>query len=841
MLAEHGPLGRDDILARLQADGVTDPEGVARTALNELDHPARDLNDGRWVWLPTVLAGRVFTHRVDSTEVAHDLLTVTPDLDPITELSQHEQYQRLADGSAVSLALPYFDDEHLEERGVSPEVVDESGALLLEPGTLHALGVTDGDLVGIRLSDAGLVLEKVETANPSVHVGARLAAALDPDEPVFLDLAVWALCAEDPELFAEPVVPLTEIVEAQRLAYSDGQVAAPGFDFERWRFERDCERLSRRYDIDADDALALRTLVAVYDHMSEMLTALAEFPDDADDADEAAAGDVDETGDGAATSDDEGYGALITEFGSALGDPFLAELFRNETVGGGGSPAALGLFAETLEPQVPRGARVAFRWLRATALEQTGAIESAERELLTAESMDTEWPLTLLDLARFASDRGDAERGLALLRRAGAAEDHPLARVLDQHRASPRTDLGRNDACWCGSGRKYKKCHLGREQLSLADRVGWLYLKACQHVFVTEWRDLVEEVAEARAQYCTEGDATTGDPLFVDAVLFEGGAFADFLAKRGFLLPDDERLLAEQWQLLARSVFEVQDVAPGRQVRVRDVRTGDVYDVQERTASRSLQPGQLICTRVTPTPEAYEFFGGIDPVALHERDLLIDLLDSEPDPVDLVDFLSRRFAPATLVNTEGDPLAICEATVRVDPGIGARLDDAFDRVDEDAAQWFEHVETHGVDHISASLTLDGDRLAVQTNSERRMDRVLATLSRLDPSMTVLDDARRPLRDAADAAELAGTMAPSGSPGIDPKDPEVAAALDEVMRRYEAAWLDEPIPSLNGHTPRQAADDPTRRDDLIRLLDSFPVVEGSAGMDPERLRAALGLG
>jgi SEC-C motif len=23
--------------------------------------------------------------------------------------------------------------------------------------------------------------------------------------------------------------------------------------------------------------------------------------------------------------------------------------------------------------------------------------------------------------------------------------------------------LGRNDQCWCGSGKKYKKCHLDRE------------------------------------------------------------------------------------------------------------------------------------------------------------------------------------------------------------------------------------------------------------------------------------------------------------------------------------------------------------------------------------------
>jgi hypothetical protein len=40
-----------------------------------------------------------------------------------------------------------------------------------------------------------------------------------------------------------------------------------------------------------------------------------------------------------------------------------------------------------------------------------------------------------------------------------------------------------------------------------------------------------------------------------------------------------------------------------------------------------------------------QFFGGVEPVALHERDPLIDLLDSEPDPVELVAQLSRRFAP----------------------------------------------------------------------------------------------------------------------------------------------------------------------------------------------------
>ena len=69
----------------------------------------------------------------------------------------------------------------------------------------------------------------------------------------------------------------------------------------------------------------------------------------------------------------------------------------------------------------------------------------------------------------------------------------------------------------------------------------------------------------------------------------------------------------------------------------------------------------------------------------------------------------------------------------------------------------------------------------------------------------------------------------------------AAALEEMARRYEAAWLHEPIPALAGHTPRECANDPSRRPDLIRLLDSFPQDTGQPGtMSPARLRAALGL-
>jgi tetratricopeptide (TPR) repeat protein len=857
ILTEHGPLHEDDIEQRLRGSGVADPDSLLEAVLDELDCPARQLVDDQWVWLPTLLAGRVLTHRLSADELAHDVLTVTPDLEPITALCEHEQFRRLADGSEVQIVLAEFDEELLDERDIPLEVVDPPGALLLEPGTLEQLGVAQGDLVGLRLTERGLVVERVTAVPQNPAVGEWLAATLDAEEPVYFDAATWTVCVEDPAAFTEPQAPLCEIADDYGLACRGEWLAPGGFDYDLWEFERGCERLAARHDLDADDAFVLYTLVNVYDQMSTLLIAAADADESLEDALSAAGEAADEPPEEIVTAADEGaeapeadaFADLVGELGGALADPLLAELLLTETVGTGDEgAAALGVFADMLEPKVPRAARVACRWLRAVALERMGDIDEAERELLAAESMDPDWPLPLFDLARFASDRGDVERGLALLRRAGAAPDHLLVKLLEQHRPEPRRDLGRNELCWCGSGRKYKKCHLGHEQLPLAERVGWLYAKAVQHALVSGWNDVLTEVGLERCRYADvdDLDALTSaltDPLVLDAVLFEGGAFEEFLGVRGSLLPDDERQLVEQWLLVERSVFEVEQVRRGQGVTVRDVRTGDTHEVRERAASRQLKPGQLLCARVVPAGDTMQFVGVWEPVALHERDPLIDLLDVGPDPVELVAQLSRRFAPPTLTNTEGDPLAICEATMRVGApdAVMAALDDTYDRVDGQEPQWLEHVNRHGMPQIRAVLVLDGDMLRVETNSERRMDRVLATVRRLDPTMTVLTNSRRPVRDISEVAELAKQMPLDDGDTLDPDDPEVAAALEEFILEYETKWLDEPIPALDGHTPRQAADDPTRRGDLVKLLDTFPTGDAArGGMDADRLRVALGL-
>ena len=106
-----------------------------------------------------------------------------------------------------------------------------------------------------------------------------------------------------------------------------------------------------------------------------------------------------------------------------------------------------------------------------------------------------------MSLARYASDRGDAERGLALLRRAGLPPDHELVQLLEHFQPAPRPDIGRNQPCWCGSGRKYKVCHLHREQLPLAERAAWLYQKAGADLLEGPFGPLLIETAQARARY----------------------------------------------------------------------------------------------------------------------------------------------------------------------------------------------------------------------------------------------------------------------------------------------------------------------------------------------------
>lgn len=845
LLTDRGPLSQEDLFDGLVAAGVDmgpDPEDALFDTLERNSGPLMELDDDRWAWLPALLDGRVFTHRLTTPEAELDVLGWADDLMPLSMLTVIPEFLRLSDGAPIADALAGFDDDDLAARGVPEDFGDGEGVVLLPPGRFAAIGLRAGDLVGMRVTAKGFELSRVDEVSASGFPTALTAAlGRNAGEPVMLDAEVWTSCADDPALFREPTHPLTELLAIAGLGLDHAAVAPAGFDFEAWRAGKQAQRLAAKYRLDADEAQAVVTLKRLCGFCRGLLEqALGKGEFGKAEFDSLVAH-------YAAPDDPERMPVRVAlEY---VAEPIVASAVLDETTAvHPDQAAALGLFAESIEPMAPRSSRPALRWLRGKAHERRGEIDSAEAVFESALSLDPSCPLNLTSLARYAADRGDAERAISLLRRAGIPDGHELIELLQQYVPAARIGLGRNERCWCGSGRKYKVCHLNREQLPLEERAAWLYQKATFDLSEAEFASLLVECAQARAAYSADPDAVDAalydDPFVTDVVLFEGGAFEDFLTLRGHLLPDDERLMARQWLLTERSLHEVLDVRPGEGMTMRDARTGDVVEVRERSASRQVKPGEFYCGRIVSTGEIMQSFGGLEPVALNQREELIALLDDEPDPVELVEYLSRRLAPVRMTNTEREPLLLCDATLAVgDPdALAAALDAAYDRLDDEddgVRVWVEYVVTHGMQRIRAQLELRGDQLHVNANSANRFERVLAAVRALDPSVMVVSETREPAGSPDDIARLSAQHPPTGAV-LDPRSPEIAAVLEQAVRQYEQAWLDEPIPALSGRTPRECAADPTRRDDLIRLLDTFPDRDEPGAMSPARLRAALGL-
>jgi hypothetical protein len=251
----------------------------------------------------------------------------------------------------------------------------------------------------------------------------------------------------------------------------------------------------------------------------------------------------------------------------------------------------------------------------------------AESHLRAAVSEADGWPFTEDRLAWYEADRGDAAAALGRWTGIGMPADDPEALALAPFAVAAGPEPGRNDPCWCGSGRKFKQCHRGRPvQAPLPERVGWLYRKAAAYLDRrggAAEADLLDH-AELRSP---DLDTALADPLVRDVVLHEGGWWQRFLAERGPLLPADEAALAEAWTGVQRTVFEVVDVAPGVGLTVRDLRTGEHTEVTERTLSQDATAGQRICARAVPDGAGHQFVGGVLTVPPgHEHDL-VEVLD----------------------------------------------------------------------------------------------------------------------------------------------------------------------------------------------------------------------
>ena len=102
-------MAEDELLDALEAQGIDlghDPDATLVDVLDEDAELVMPLIDERWAWIPALLDGRTFIHRLNELEVEHDIVRWDTDLAPVSMLTESETYQRLVDGFADHRCVP---------------------------------------------------------------------------------------------------------------------------------------------------------------------------------------------------------------------------------------------------------------------------------------------------------------------------------------------------------------------------------------------------------------------------------------------------------------------------------------------------------------------------------------------------------------------------------------------------------------------------------------------------------------------------------------------------------------------------------------------------------------
>jgi hypothetical protein len=610
-------------------------------------------------------------------------------------------------------------------------------------------------------------------------------------------------------------------------------VAAAGFDWDALRHVQTKHRLAWSWHLESFDAEFLQVLLG------------------------ASMTDLD--GDASFGGPDE-HAAAMSMFGIAFERPGVAEGFWGESVGVDRDPAQVLSFVQ----QIFDGDDGRFggaRWVAARCLDHLGRAVDAETVL--AESVGGEMPdhpRAMGMLAGFRSDRGDARGAVDLLRRSDVFDvDHPdelgseplLNEVGPFAAHRPKVSTGRNEPCPCGSGKKYKKCHMGTERHAIDDRANWLFTKMARYVRDNRFASLAEELADVM------NDASVGawrnrelflnSPWLADLVLSCCDAGAAFASERDALLPDDEAILAAQWSLVEPSVFEVRAVT-GDSLETTDLRTGEALTVSNLTPHASTRPGTLLYGRPLPVGDTWRALSGFIGIPAHHVETLIEAIDLavDGDAFELAARLAATFAPPTLTNTSGEQtrfhtqtwsLAGVESAAQSD-GLAALLRAAGLHDDGDGRFTLVRDTPTNPNTVIASMRLHGVTLTVECNSDERAAEAIALLLDAVPGIELVD------HDYFESEEMMRRGA-AGEPGVSLKsahevDPEIRALLIAEVARHEREWLDASIPALDGRTPRDCVTDPLGREKLTRLLASFPDTDELTEMSPDRLRNALGL-
>jgi hypothetical protein len=419
--------------------------------------------------------------------------------------------------------------------------------------------------------------------------------------------------------------------------------------------------------------------------------------------------------------------------------------------------------------------------------------------------------------------------------------------------------VGRNDPCPCGSGKKYKKCHLASDEADRAsereragdhDLDGELVHELSAYAmarFGFEWSRFTQDFVDS------SGTLQLAVPWSVYQYRVQGRSVPEwYLAEHGRGLSRAERGWLAAQQAAWLSVWEVIGVEAGKTVTLRDLLSHEERCVREVSGSQTLVVRDALLARVVdhegvsllcgahprplPPTEAADLVRRARGRLRRKRAVPVERLRDEPfgrylikrweETVTELDLYAA--IPPQLHNTDGDPFLLTtdhfelEQVARAEverclAGMeGVEAENAEGDAGQDGSAYVfltpgNPMHTSWENTVTGRACLEGTLLRLETNSRERAD---ALRERVEAACGGL--LRHRVREHTDplspSAQAAATSAPPETP-----PPEAEQLLLDFKRRYYADWIDQHLPALGGLSPREAVRTARGRDAVDVLL------------------------
>jgi len=357
----------------------------------------------------------------------------------------------------------------------------------------------------------------------------------------------------------------------------------------------------------------------------------------------------------------------------------------------------------------------------------------------------------------------------------------------------------------------------------------------------TYWGPFIDERGEFAEQgLLDQSEDAFNAWLWFDYRISDGRRMVDSFLEDEPSLTAGERAYLERMRYSAVRLYEVEAVVPGFSVTLHDMLSARSIRVRERLGSQSMKRWDVIAARLTPMgasgePEIEDVISlprfQVTSIVDTLREELTSWRNARQDAEDLAFFernaprwhqlwlqtLQATQVPAVRMN-DGEQALITQTHFQViDAEQAIKVLDAASDMERDSEQSVWHWRPRRAKKAQSPIRirLQGGSLIVEAltkgSAERARKRIERLLGRsVRAGLTTHQDLQAAM---VELEERGARLEPQ--PGKDYTELD-----DAVLERYEQhyrSWIDEPVPALDDHTPREAAKSDNLRPALIRLL------------------------